>query len=84
MGIRLPLEVRDRSVTLWDVETGERQRTLSGHNDEVVSVAFSRDGRFFASATSRALLLWNTLFWTNLTVQNGDAHEDSKYCFQPR
>ena len=82
-GDTLAVGSRDHSVTLWDVETGERQRTLSGHNDEVVSVAFSRDGRFFASATSRALLLWNTLFWTNLTVQNGNAHEDSNIAFSP-
>ncbi|MCG9129286.1 sigma-70 family RNA polymerase sigma factor [Candidatus Poribacteria bacterium] len=39
-----------REIHLWDVETGERQNTLNGH-DTVSSVAFSADGKTLASAS---------------------------------
>ena len=35
------------AVTLWDVETGRRLRTLS-HSGTVLPVTFSPDGRFLA------------------------------------
>lgn len=80
-GDSLAVGSKDWSVTLWDVVTGERQRTLTVHNDGVVSVAFSRDGRVFASATSRTLILWNTATWTKLYTLKGDAHRDGSVAF---
>ena len=35
---------KDRTVRLWDVETGSCKCTLSGHNDPVHSVCFSPCG----------------------------------------
>ena len=40
---------RDRTVRLWDAETGEHRHTLTGHTDSVRSVAFSPDGTILAS-----------------------------------
>jgi uncharacterized protein (TIGR03067 family) len=41
----------DRTVRLWEVETGRVVSTLLGHSDVVTSVAFSPDGRFALSAS---------------------------------
>ena len=44
----------DRTVRLWDVETGEPLATLVGHTDNVSSVAFSPDGSTLASGSEAA------------------------------
>eukprot|EP00235_Prasinoderma_singulare_P010348 CAMPEP_0119163156 /NCGR_PEP_ID=MMETSP1315-20130426/3150_1 /TAXON_ID=676789 /ORGANISM="Prasinoderma singularis, Strain RCC927" /LENGTH=39 /DNA_ID= /DNA_START= /DNA_END= /DNA_ORIENTATION= len=35
----------DRTVRLWDAETGACVKTLQGHGSDVNSVCFSPDGR---------------------------------------
>lgn len=42
-----------RTVTLWDVPTGQEQASLTGHAGSIWSVAFSPDGRRLAAATGR-------------------------------
>jgi WD40 repeat protein len=34
----------DKTVKIWDANTGECLKTLKGHSDHVVSVAYSPDG----------------------------------------
>ena len=65
----MPLERRqlatgsaDRTVRLWDVETGACVKTLEGHGDGVLSVCFSPKGRMVASGSSdRTVRLWLVL-----------------------
>ena len=38
-------EIFDGAIDLWDVATSEHIRTLTGHTDEVNSIAFSPDGK---------------------------------------
>ena len=49
----------DRTVRLWDVETGACERTLVGHGDWVYSVCFSPDGRMVVSCSAdRTARVW--------------------------
>ena len=50
---------RDSAVRIWDVETLELVTELIGHTRGVISVAFSRDGKWLASSGSDlTTLLW--------------------------
>ena len=49
----------DYKVRVWDVATGELQRTLTGHTGEILNVRFSADGQTLASGSADGtVLLW--------------------------
>jgi mono/diheme cytochrome c family protein len=43
----------DRAVRLWDVETGEQKKRFTGHENTVIRVGFTSDGRHVLSGSSR-------------------------------
>lgn len=49
----------DGKIRLWDVQTGEKLKTLTGHSDEVASVVFSADGRYVLSGGDASTRLWD-------------------------
>ena len=58
-------------MKLWDVETGEEIRTLSGHTELVESLAFSNDGKILASGSfDGTVLLWD---WEKISKREGNA-----------
>ncbi|GEM_PF-1565271 len=49
-----------RVTHVWDVATGAKLRTLTGHIGEVHAIVFSQDGRRLASASADStVLIWN-------------------------
>lgn len=55
-----PDGVRDRSLRVWDVHTGQLQRSLTGHLEEVNGCDVSADGRFIGSVSGEGgLKVWN-------------------------
>ena len=50
---------RDKSIRLWDIQTGREIYKLV-EDEGVQSVAFSPDGKYFATATSGVARLWNS------------------------
>jgi WD40 repeat protein len=55
------LAVSDFNVMLFDVAAGKRKRTLTGHRGSITQLAYSKDGKRLASASSDStVLIWET------------------------
>ncbi len=50
---------RDRSVVVWDADTGEELRTLAGPADPVLKVRFAAGGRQVVGFTHRQATIWD-------------------------
>ncbi len=50
----------DKTVKLWNTNTGECIKTLTGHDDKVNSVNFSSDNKFIVSGSDdKRIKVWN-------------------------
>jgi WD40 repeat protein len=65
----------DGSATIWNAETGQPRLTLTGHEAEVMSMAFSPDGKRFATASlDMTAIIWDAVTGKKLLTLSG--HED--------
>jgi len=62
----------DRTIRLWDMETGACREIVSGHKNSVFCIAFSPQGDQLASGSSdRAVRLWDVKTGKCLSIFNG-------------
>lgn len=70
----------DRTLRLWDLNTGLTTRRFVGHDADVLSVAFSADNRQIVSGSrDKTIKLWNTLGECKYTLTDG-GHTDWVSC----
>jgi len=75
----------DKTMRLWDLNTGSTARVFKGHTSDVNSVAFSGDNRQIVSCSrDKSIRLWNTLAECKYTITE-DMHTDwvSNVVFSP-
>lgn len=62
----------DKTLRLWELNTGTTTRQFIGHEKDVLTVAFSQDNRQIVSGSrDRTLKLWNTLGECKYTIKEG-------------
>ena len=60
-GRRLAAGYSGKRVLIWDpADPGKDPEILTGHTEDVYSVAYSPDGRWLASASWHEVILWDT------------------------
>jgi hypothetical protein len=66
----------DRTLKVWDLETGRALRTLEGHSDSVSGVAVTPDGKWAVSASwDNTLQVWD--LETGRALRTLEGHSDS-------
>jgi WD40 repeat protein len=74
----------DRTVRLWDVQTGECRSILEDHSDQVYTVVFSPDGRLVASGSwDGTVRLWDAQTGECRSILQGHSHRVDTVVFSP-
>jgi len=71
----------DKTLRLWDLNTGVTTRRFVGHTNDVLSVSFSADNRQIVSGSrDKTIKLWNTLGECKFNIQE-DGHSEWSLAF---
>jgi RNA polymerase sigma factor (sigma-70 family) len=73
-----------KTVKLWDATTGKEVRTLEGHTQFAIAVAFSPDGKTLASSGGeKAVKLWDVATGKELATLEGPTAAHHGLVFSP-
>jgi WD40 repeat protein len=61
-GLRVASASDDRSIRIWDVDTGVLVKQL-GESNEVISLSISSDGKRLVSGGLRSITVWDCVMW---------------------
>ncbi|OQX25165.1 MAG: hypothetical protein BWK80_17015, partial [Desulfobacteraceae bacterium IS3] len=74
----------DKTVRLWDAETGRELRTFIGHSSSVNSVSFSADGARIASGSDDVTVrVWDAISGAEIFELKGHSNTVSSVAFSP-
>jgi serine/threonine protein kinase/Tol biopolymer transport system component len=74
----------DKTVQLWDVETGQEVRALKGHAGQVTSVAFSNGGHLLATGSAdKTIKLWDPASGHEIRTLKGHTGYVDAVAFSP-
>jgi len=84
-GSRIASGSRDKTVRIWDVQTGRQTQIHDSHEYGVVSVAFSSDGQWIASGSlDKTIHVWDSKTGQlNSLPLKGFTHPVNSLCFSP-
>jgi WD40 repeat protein/GTPase SAR1 family protein len=75
----------DKTIRIWDAETGECLRTLKGHKGSVYCVAFDQASRTLASGgQDRTVKLWTTASGQLFRMMDGHENQIHYLAFDPQ
>jgi WD40 repeat protein len=75
---------KDKTIRVWEVATGRKVRTLTGHTGWVTSLAFSPDSRLLAAASlSGAVKLWDNETGRETRTLEGHTGSVNAVAFSP-
>jgi WD40 repeat protein len=73
----------DNTVKIWDVDTGRELRTYARHNDLILSVAWSLDGRVASGSYDKKIHIWDPETGNTLRVLEGHKKSVTALAFSP-
>jgi len=83
-GKRFAAGTKERTASIWDVNTGEELILFKGHTGEVRAVAWSPDGQLLATGSAdRTIKLWNIATGQELATLKGHLSHVWSVAFSP-
>lgn len=82
-GTHLAAALEDKTVAVWDLRTKGTPRILKGHTAWVAAVAFSPDGKIFATGGDKRIFLFDTGTWQKFAQLEGHTDTMRDLVFSP-